>query len=140
MGCFNGDIKTLKNFKITLIMETKKILFILLMLVSSIGIISAQDKWSIGPRGGVNFSNVTNVDDSKSLTGGVIGLSTTYSINENSGITLDALYSVEGWEDRFQENRLHYLQIPLYYDFFFGTRYSISSKSICGRSTWILSG
>lgn len=108
-------------------MLAKRILFIVLMITT--GWIAsnvqaqdaqAQDRWSIGPRGGVNFANVTNVDESQSITGIVLGLTTTYSFNENTGLTLEALYSVEGYKAPFTEMHLRYLQIPLYFDYFFG--------------------
>ena len=104
-------------------MRTKRIMFILLILVNALAFSFGQngeDRWSIGPRAGVNFSNVTNVDDSESITGGVFGVSTTYSINENTGLTLDLLYSVEGYQAPFNEYRLRYLNVPLYFDYFFG--------------------
>jgi outer membrane protein W len=80
-----------------------------------------RDRWSIGPRAGVNFANVTNVEESQSVTGLVLGLSTTYSLNENSGLTLDILYSGEGFKAPFTDYDLRYLEVPLYFDYFFGT-------------------
>jgi hypothetical protein len=80
----------------------------------------AQDDFSIGPRFGVNFSNVSNVEGSKSLTGGVIGLTSTYSIDETVGLTFDALYSREGYKSGINDIKFAYLQIPLYFDVFFG--------------------
>jgi outer membrane protein W len=104
------------------IMSTKRILFIVLMITTSWIASNAQikDRWSIGPRGGVNFANVTNVEESQSITGVVLGLTTTYSLNENSGLTLEALYSVEGYKAPFSEYHLRYLEVPLYFDYFFG--------------------
>ena len=106
-------------------MLSKRILIVVLMITTSWIVSNAQDaqvqdRWSIGPRGGVNFANVSNVDESQSITGVVIGLTTTYSFNENTGLTLEALYSVEGYKAPFSEFHLRYLQIPLYFDYFFG--------------------
>jgi len=103
-------------------MKTKRIMFILLLLLTTwaVSFGQSQDRWSIGPRAGVNFANVTNVDESESITGLVLGLTTTYSLNENSGLTLDALYSEEGYQAPFSEYRIKYLQVPLYFDYFFG--------------------
>ena len=103
-------------------MKTKRIMFILLLLLTSLAVSfgQSQDRWSIGPRAGVNFANVTNVEESQSITGLVLGLTTTYSLNENSGLTLEGLYSVEGYKAPFTEYHIRYLQIPLYYDYFFG--------------------
>jgi|GEM_PF-959309 len=103
-------------------MSTKRIMFILVMITTCWFTSQAQikDRWSLGPRGGVNFANVTNVEESQSITGAVLGLATTYSLNENSGLTLEALYSVEGFKAPFDEYRLRYLEVPLYFDYFFG--------------------
>lgn len=104
-------------------MKVIKQIFILGLFLSGIEMAYAQspgDQTSIGPRVGVNFSNVSNVDNSESLTGLAIGLTTTYSINEATGLTVDLLYSQEGYELNGNEYRLNYLQIPIYYDLFFG--------------------
>jgi hypothetical protein len=103
-------------------MTTRKILFALFLIGTCwlTTFAQEQDRWSIGPRGGVNFSNVTNVDESESNTGIVLGLTTTYSLNTNSGLTLDLLYSVEGYQAPLEEYHLRYLQIPLYFDYFIG--------------------
>ena len=103
-------------------MSTSKILFVLL-LICTLGVASVaqtQDRWSIGPRGGINFSNVNHIDESESVTGVALGLTTTYSLNENSGLTLDLLYSSEGYQAPFEEYHLRYLQVPFYYNYFFG--------------------
>jgi hypothetical protein len=103
-------------------MATKKILFVLVLITTCwlSSFAQEQDRWSIGPRVGVNWANVTNVDDSKALTGLVLGPTITYSINESSGITFDILYSGEGYKVAEDEYKIRYLQIPIYYDFFFG--------------------
>lgn len=82
--------------------------------------LTAQDDFSIGPRVGLNFSNVSNIDNSKSLTGLALGLTSTYSISEASGITVDLLASHEGYKLGSNEVKLTYLQIPIYFDVFFG--------------------
>ena len=103
-------------------MSTSKILFMLLLIFTcwTASFAQTQDRWSIGPRAGINFSNVNNIEESESVTGLVLGLTTTYSLNENSGLTLDLLYSSEGYQAPFEEYHLRYLQIPFYYNYFFG--------------------
>ena len=95
--------------------------FISLFLLAT-GVTNAQvgDQTSIGPRVGVNFSNVSNIEGSKSLTGLVLGLTSTYSISEATGLTVDLLYSQEGYTLSDVDLRLNYLQIPIYFDLFFG--------------------
>src|SRR5690625_1238473 len=48
------------------------------------------------------------------------GVTSTYSINESSGITVDVLYSGEGFKIGKEEMNLNYLRIPVLYNVFFG--------------------
>jgi len=102
----------------------KKGLF--LVLLTSLALIyqlNAQDDFSIGPRVGVNFSNVSHVDNSESLTGLALGLTSTYSLDESSGLTIDVMFSHEGYQDHLNgvnDIKFTYMQIPIYYDLFFG--------------------
>lgn len=99
----------------------KCISFILSLIL--VGGIFAQNSntLSLGPRIGVNMANVSHVENSTLLIGFVGGLTSTYSINENSGITVDLLFSQEGFGNDNSEvdNRLNYLDIPIYYNLFF---------------------
>lgn len=79
-----------------------------------------RNNFSIGPRAGVNFSNVNHPDEAKVLTGFLAGVTSTYSINESSGITVDVLYSGEGFKIGKEEMNLNYLRIPVLYNVFFG--------------------
>ena len=92
-----------------------------LMFAFAVNGFSQKDNFSVGPRVGVNFANVSNVPGSEANTGIVLGLTSTYSINEFSGISMDVLYSQEGYElmDNM-EMELNYLQIPRHYNVFFG--------------------
>jgi outer membrane protein W len=103
-------------------MKSKIVLFVLSLFLLGVGSANAQvgDQTSIGPRVGVNFSNVGNVDDSESLTGLAIGLTSTYSISEATGLTVDLLYSQEGYKLDGSEHRLNYIQLPILFDLFFG--------------------
>lgn len=95
---------------------------IIVSLLSLFGFtqVTGQDNFSFGPRVGLNFSNVSNVDNSESLTGLVIGLTTTYSISESTGLTVDILGSSEGFTSSGNDLKLSYLQIPILFDVFFG--------------------
>ncbi len=103
-------------------MKRKMLLFVISLFLIGVGTTNAQmgDQTSIGPRVGVNFSNVSNVEGSESLTGLAIGLTSTYSISEATGLTVDLLYSGEGYKLNGSELRLNYLQLPIYFDLFFG--------------------
>lgn len=54
------------------------------------------DRFSIGPRVGVNLAKVTELDDAEVNPGLVIGLTSMYSIQETFGLGVDLLYSQEG--------------------------------------------
>jgi hypothetical protein len=103
-------------------MKTRMTIFVMGLLLFGVNLTNAQigDQTSIGPRVGVNFSSVSNVDNSESLTGLVAGLTFTYSINKATGFTADLLYSEEGYTVNGSEHRLNYLQIPILFDLFFG--------------------
>lgn len=103
-------------------MSIKKLLFASCLFLLGAGAANAQvgDQTSIGPRVGINFSNVSNVAGSEALTGLAIGLTMTYSISEKTGLTVDLLYSGEGYKFISNEYRLSYLQLPIYFDLFFG--------------------
>lgn len=101
-------------------MFKKGMILVLFASLLTVCQLSAQDDFSIGPRVGLNFSNVSNIEDSESLTGLALGLTSTYSINEAAGITVDILASHEGYTLGSNENKLTYLQIPIYFDVFFG--------------------
>ncbi len=103
-------------------MNNKALSCLISLFLLGAGVTNAQmgDQTSIGPRIGVNFSNVSNIEGSKSLTGLVLGLTSTYSISEATGLTVDLLYSQEGYSLDDVDLRLNYLQLPIYFDLFFG--------------------
>lgn len=77
-----------------------------------------ENRFSIGPRVGINIANINNAN-SNSVTDLTAGITSTYSINEKSGITVDALYSKEGYQTGSTYN-LEYLRVPILYNVFFG--------------------
>lgn len=97
------------------------IMTVLALYMSASGFAQIADQISLGPRVGVNIANVSNVEDSKSLVGLAAGLTMTYSFTEKSGLTVDLLYSGEGFkDDADNELKLGYIALPIYYDLFFG--------------------
>lgn len=101
-------------------MFKKGIILVCLTGLLSVYHLNAQDNFSFGPRVGLNFSNVSKVDNTKSLTGLAIGLTTTYSISETTGLTVDILGSHEGYSIGDNDFKSTYLQIPILFDVFFG--------------------
>lgn len=102
-------------------MRTKKFFLILVIAFSAVIYTYAQtDQISIGPRGGINISDVTNVEESQPEDGLVLGITSTYSFHHTYGLTVDLLYSVEGYKAPFEQYHLRYLQVPVLFNYFFG--------------------
>lgn len=108
---------------------------ILVLLLAGSMQVNAQDEsqWKFGPRLGVNFSNITEVDDAKSKTGLVAGAFLVYSFQEHFGVSADLLYSMEGAKYKHTETTtpgttttydskltLSYLRVPLLFNYFAG--------------------
>src|SRR5688572_30160696 len=110
----------LNHIKLKAMFKKGLILVCIASLLSMYQLNAQVDRFSIGPRVGLNFSSISNVDNSESLTGLAFGLTSTYSISESSGITVDLLASKEGYTVGNNEQKITYLQIPIYFDVFFG--------------------
>lgn len=78
----------------------------------------SNDNFSLGPKIGINFANV-NGENTDVNTGLVFGLTSTYSLNEMSGIGVDLLYSQQGFKSGNSEVDLNYVKVPVLYKFFF---------------------
>lgn len=102
-----------------------KLSFVLSLVLSLcfVGTAMAQMNLSLGPRIGFNASKIVGDDagDVDASTGLVLGLSSTYSINEKTGLGIDLLYSQEGasLKGTDLETDLDYLRIPVTFQFFF---------------------
>jgi len=97
----------------------KPTVFLLLLFLPTLLSAQLKNRLSIGPRAGVNFSTVDR-ENTEGATGLLLGLTSTYSLNESSGITIDALYSSEGFEENGRTTDLALLRIPVLYNVFFG--------------------
>lgn len=101
-------------------MKTKNLIAVVVLVLSMVTSTFSQDgTWSLGPRIGLNFADVSNITGSESTTGLMAGITSTYSINEHSGLTIEALYSSEGYEVGSVNVDLDYLRIPVFYNVFF---------------------
>lgn len=96
---------------------------ILLALMFILGSAQGQteDRFSLGPRAGVLFPTIVGEDvtDSEVNTGYTFGLTTTYSIMQHTGITVDFLFTQEGAKTGGNELKLNYLRLPIYFNYFF---------------------
>ncbi len=91
---------------------------IILLMGAHTALGQVENRFSIGPRLGVNFANI-NVD-ADSRTGLTAGITSTYSINESSGVSVDVLYSQEGYERGNTDYKVDYIRVPVFYNLFFG--------------------
>lgn len=101
----------------------KKILsgFLLLVFVGFGFAANAQVKrLAVGVKGGANFSRV-NLDNAKAVNGSVFGITTEYWLNEYSALSLDVLYSEEGYKVPTTTIDYTYIQIPVMYNTFLGS-------------------
>lgn len=102
-------------------MKTSKLITALfLLLLPLLSHAQFKNRLSIGPRAGLNFATV-DAESAKRVTGLAAGITSTYSINEGSGVSVDLLYSAEGYEQGGTEYDLNYFKIPLAYNVFFGS-------------------
>ncbi len=101
-------------------MFKKGIILVCIASFLSVCQLSAQDRFSLGPRVGLNFSTVSNTPNTKSLTGLAVGLTTTYSISESTGLTVDILGSHEGYASGDNDFKLTYVQVPILFNVFLG--------------------
>ncbi|MDQ3142090.1 MAG: PorT family protein [Bacteroidota bacterium] len=81
---------------------------------------TAQHK-TIGPTVGLNNSWISETTNGKSKIGFNAGIAFLYSIKENYGVGIDAIYSKEGNKfDPDGTNSLDYLRLPVRAYYFFG--------------------
>ncbi len=81
----------------------------------------AQDWISVGPRVGLNYTNQAgdNIEPDYAF-GLVAGITSTFSLRERSGLTVELLYAEEGAESLEEvELDLSYLRLPILYNIFF---------------------
>lgn len=98
----------------------KLITALVLLLLPLLSHAQFKNRLSVGPRAGLNLATV-DAESASRVSGLAAGITSTYSINEGSGISVDLLYSAEGYEQGNTEYDLNYFKIPLAYNVFFGS-------------------
>jgi outer membrane protein W len=80
-----------------------------------------EDRFSMGPRAGVLFPKLVGDGVTTEVnTGYAFGLTSTYSILQSTGVTVDLLFTKEGAGSFGSSTlKLNYLRIPVYFDMFF---------------------
>jgi len=90
-----------------------------LFIISTMGLVGQNsNNLSIGPKVGVNLSNV-NGESTEIIPGLAFGLTSTYSFLETNGIGIDLLYSGQGFKNGNSITRINYLKVPVLYKLFF---------------------
>ena len=86
---------------------------------------NAQQEVKFGPKAGVNFSNVSNVEDSKMLTGFYVGAVAEIKFTEKFSVQPEVVYSSQGFKNEYSDiyagvyesykntNKLDYINIPI---------------------------
>ena len=93
-----------------------KKLFLLVALVAAAFISKAQEI-TIGPKVGMNVTNISNIDDSKNKVSIHVGAFAEWKVNDFFAIQPEVVYSRQGF--RYKENgtkiknRVNYLNIPV---------------------------
>jgi Outer membrane protein beta-barrel domain len=120
---------------------------LLLLLSASLSTTYAQSRqrWSLGPRAGLNLSNFRgDVQNTKILPGFYAGIGVIYSDDSRFGFSLDALYSQRGAKFEVGANqfggpysatvRVNYLEVPVLARYFLNDGGSFRPNVFLGPS------
>ncbi|NND05027.1 MAG: outer membrane beta-barrel protein [Saprospiraceae bacterium] len=93
----------------------------LFMLIWTNVSLLAQQKGrlSLGPRLGVNLSNV-NLEEADRVSGLAGGIQATYLLGPASALSIEAIYAEEGYEVSTSTISYRYMQFPIMYNSLFG--------------------
>lgn len=100
----------------------KKLIVLLALAAMSTGAFAQQ--WSFGPKAGVNFSNVSDLDggDTKMMTGFYVGAFAEYRLNYWFGLQAEAVYSTQGTKFNTSplkwELKQDYINVPILAKFY----------------------
>lgn len=93
--------------------------FVAFMLVTNIFSQEVDgNNFSLGPKIGLNISG-NSLESSATRIGWQAGVTSTYSINEMSGVGIDLFYSGQGYKSGDTDVQLVYAQLPVVYKYFF---------------------
>src|SRR5690606_11187282 len=89
----------------------KKLIVGVLMLF--IGTAAISQELDLGVKAGVNFANISDVDDLSSKTGFQAGIFAGIKFTDKVGVQADVLYSQQGAEFDFGKFDVNYINIPI---------------------------
>ena len=88
----------------------------LVFILSICTVHSQVDNFAIGPRLGLNVNQISHITGSESTLGLNFGASASYEISKHSGLTVDILYSQEGYQLDDFEFTINYLHLPMLFN------------------------
>ena len=97
----------------------KKLMMIAAMMLIGIGAFAQNEvgQFTLKPMAGVNLATLTGLEENKMRVGLVAGVEAEYGVAENFGVSLGALYSMQGtkWSegDGTLTWKLDYINIPI---------------------------
>ncbi|WP_266368915.1 porin family protein [Tellurirhabdus rosea] len=119
------------------------------LLALTVSSVVAQQRWSAGPRLGLNLSTaVGDIDNTKLKPGLVAGGFVMYSSVNHFAVSLDALYSQRGFRYKQTDaqggidyrQRVNYLELPLLFRYFLNRSGDVRPNIFIGPNVGFLLG
>jgi hypothetical protein len=111
--------------------KMKKLLMMASLLLASLSGFAQLEKgtWSLTPKAGVNFANMTNADGSEFRVGFNLGAEAEHALTSSSSLSFGAQYSQQGVADSdggvdvvFQ---MDYINVPVMVNHYFSPKFAI---------------
>ena len=107
----------------------KKILLVVVLAIVSLTTVaqSRVGQLTIQPKVGLSISDLTNVTNSDSRVGAVVGAELEYGIARNVSFNTGLLYSMQGAKDDHGSLELDYLNIPVVFNFYVAKNFALKT-------------
>lgn len=116
----------------------KKVFTIAALIAISINA-NAQQEVKFGPKAGLNFATVSNIDNSKMLTGFYVGAVAEIKFNDKFSVQPELMYSAQGVKQNFSDTfmgvtvsynntlKLDYINIPILAKYYVADGFSVEA-------------